>query len=196
MFRIEHYKIIFFLIKFCKSMGAASWHSLYKYSIAYATFPTPIAMKKLLTTTLLLTVLSTGFAQDVSEELTAVRQACCDYIDAFYRADTTLAYRSIHPSLQKRGFSYSARDNTYSRQLEMPFPALVGLARVWNKDGKRTNEASPREVEVFEVADKTASARVKAVWGIDYIHLKKEDGRWYIVNVLWQSSPKSAHRSQ
>ena len=153
-------------------------------------------MKKLLTTTILLATLSVGYAQSSSEEMTAVRQACYDYIDAFYRADTTLAFRSIHPSLQKRGFSYSTKDNNYSNQLEMPFPALVSLAKVWNKDGKRTNEQSPREVEVFEVSDKTASARVKAVWGIDYIHLMKENDRWYIVNVLWQSPPKSAHRPQ
>ena len=153
-------------------------------------------MKKLVTTTLLLAALSTCFAQNPPEELTAVRQACYDYIDAFYQADTALAYRSIHPTLQKRGFSYSTKDSNYSKQLEMPFPALVSLARVWNKDGKRTNEQSPREAEVFEVSDKTASARVRAVWGIDYIHLVKENGTWYIVNVLWQSPPRSARRPQ
>ncbi|MDB5242588.1 MAG: hypothetical protein JWP57_3213, partial [Spirosoma sp.] len=79
----------------------------------------------------------------------------------------------------------------YSRQLEMPCPALVRLAKIWNKDGKRTRPDSPRVVEVFEVADKTATAKVTAVWGIDYLHLVQENGRWMIVNVLWQSPPKS-----
>ncbi|WP_373513205.1 nuclear transport factor 2 family protein [Persicitalea sp.] len=106
------------------------------------------------------------------------------------------AYRSIHPSLQKRGFSYSPKAESYSRQLEMPFPALISLAKSWNREGNRANAQSPREAEVFEVSDKTASARVRAVWGIDYIHLVKENGTWYIVNVLWQSPPKSAHRPQ
>lgn len=146
---------------------------------------------------LLLTTLARGYAQDnAAQELAAVRQACFDYIDTFYRADTALAYRSIHPSLQKRGFSYSPKAESYSGQLEMPFPALISLAKSWNREGNRANAQSPREAEVFEVSDKTASARVKAVWGIDYLHLVKENGTWYIVNVLWQSPPKSAHRPQ
>ncbi|WP_207504560.1 nuclear transport factor 2 family protein [Telluribacter humicola] len=148
-------------------------------------------MRKLLVITLLMAALTGAQAQNnQTEDLAAVKQACFNYIDAFYKVDTTLAYQSIHPSLQKRGFSYSMKDNNYSRQLEMPFPALISLAKVWNKDGNRTNAQSPREVEVFEIADKTASAKVKAVWGIDYIHLMKENGTWYIVNVLWQSPPK------
>lgn len=78
----------------------------------------------------------------------------------------------------------------YSKQLEMPFDKLVGLAKRWNADGSRTNENSPKDVVIFEVSDKTASAKVTAVWGIDYLSLMKENGKWMIVNVLWQSPPK------
>jgi hypothetical protein len=152
-------------------------------------------MKKLLTIILFAAALTGARAQNnPAGDLAAVKQAGFNYIDTFYKADTTLAYQSIHPSLQKRGFSYSTKDNNYSKQLEMPFPALIRLAKVWNKDGNHANAQSPREVEVFEIADKTATAKVKAVWGIDYIHLMKENGTWYIVNVLWQSPPQFAHR--
>ena len=136
--------------------------------------------------------LSSVFAQSsLPNEVADVRQACFNYIDAFYKADTTLAYQSVHPTLQKRGFSFNTKTGNYSKQLEMPFPALVRLANVWNKEGKRANADSPRQVDVFEVADKTATAKVTAVWGIDYLHLIKENDRWMIVNVLWQSPPKS-----
>lgn len=143
---------------------------------------------------ILLTVLAlTGAVAQTNstDSVAGVRQACFNYIDAFYKADTTLAYQSVHPSLQKRGFAFDQKTGTYSKQLEMPFPALVRLAKTWNKDGKRTNPDSPRAVDVFEVADKTAVAKVTAVWGIDYIHLVRENDRWMIVNVLWQSPPKS-----
>lgn len=149
-------------------------------------------MKTLFATLLTCLALTSAAAQtNPTDEVTGVRQACFNYIDTFYKADTTLAYQSIHPSLQKRGFSFDQKSGSYSKQLEMPFPALIRLAKSWNKDGKRANGQSPREVAVFEVADKTASAKVTAVWGIDYIHLMKENGRWMIVNVLWQSPPKS-----
>ncbi len=38
--------------------------------------------------------------------------------------------------------------------------------------------------------DQTASVKLIAEWGIDYMHLAKYDGRWKIVNVLWQSHPE------
>lgn len=149
-------------------------------------------MKIFFTSAMLILSMSGAFAQSKpSAELAGVRQACFDYIDAFYNADTTLAYRSVHPTLQKRGFSFDEKTGAYSKQLEMPFPALVRLANISNKDGKRTKADLPRAVEVFEVADKTATAKVTAVWGIDYLHLAQENGRWMIVNVLWQSPPKS-----
>ncbi|CAA9291009.1 MAG: hypothetical protein AVDCRST_MAG56-4570 [uncultured Cytophagales bacterium] len=129
-------------------------------------------------------------AQQASTDEAGIKAACLDYIDAFYKADTTLAYRSVHPTLQKRGFFYDEKAGGYSKQLEMPFPALVKLASTWNKDGKRTNAGSPRAAMVLDVADKTASAKVTAQWGIDYLHLVKENGRWYIINVLWQSPPR------
>ena len=132
------------------------------------------------------------YAQDsTAVNVTAVREACFNYIDAFYKADTLLAHSSVHPMLQKRGFSYDKTKALYSKQLEMPYPALIRLATTWNKDGSRANAQSPRVVHVFEVADKTATAKVTAVWGIDYIHLVKEAGKWYVMNVLWQSPPLS-----
>lgn len=147
-------------------------------------------MKYLTTISFLVLLPFLGFGQKTAEvDMASVKQACFNYIDAFYKADTMLAHASVHPALQKRGFSYNKTAADYSKQLEMPFPALIKLATTWNKDGARANAQSPRQVQVFEVADKTASAKVTAVWGIDYLHLVKENGRWYIMNVLWQSPP-------
>ncbi|GAB3542354.1 nuclear transport factor 2 family protein [Spirosoma fluminis] len=149
-------------------------------------------MKSAILSTLLILSGLTAFSQtSQTDDVADVRQACFNYIDTFYKVDTTLAYQSIHPALQKRGFLFDNNTNAYSKQLEMPFPALIRLAKTWNKAGNRADANSPRTVDVFEVADKTASAKVTAVWGIDYIHLIKDNGRWMIVNVLWQSPPKS-----
>jgi hypothetical protein len=141
-------------------------------------------------TFILSAVWSAAHSQQPSAEEAGIKEACFNYIDAFYKSDTTLAYRSIHPTLQKRGFYFDEKAGSYSKQLEMPFPALIKLAKTWNKDGKRADAGSPRTAVVLDVADKTASAKVTAVWGIDYLHLVKEGDRWYIINVLWQSPPR------
>ncbi len=48
---------------------------------------------------------------------------------------------------------------------------------------------APKNVEVLDVLNQTASAKLTASWGIDYMHLAKYDGKWKIVQVLWQSPP-------
>jgi hypothetical protein len=45
---------------------------------------------------------------------------------------------------------------------------------------------------VLDVLDQTASAKIVAMWGIDYMHLAKYDGRWQIINIVWQAHPPKA----
>jgi hypothetical protein len=41
------------------------------------------------------------------------------------------------------------------------------------------------------VADKTACGKLTAKWGQDYFQLAKENGRWMIHHVMWQSAPSN-----
>jgi hypothetical protein len=45
-------------------------------------------------------------------------------------------------------------------------------------------------VEVYDVQNQTASAKLTAFWGTDYLLLGKYDGKWMISSVLWQSPPR------
>ena len=47
-----------------------------------------------------------------------------------------------------------------------------------------------KEIEIYDVNTKTASAKLTAEWGVDYFHLSKVNDQWKIVNVIWQSMPK------
>ena len=127
----------------------------------------------------------------VMEDEAAVKSAAVDYIECFYNADTTKAYQSVSPLLQKRGYGYNKKKQKYTEQYEMSFDQLISLSKKWNADGSKTNEKSPKEVKIFEILDKTASVKVYAEWGTDYLHLSKLDGKWYVMNVLWQSYPPS-----
>ena len=70
----------------------------------------------------------------------------------------------------------------------MKFSQLAELAATRGDDGHIPADA-PKKIELFEVLDKTASAKLTANWGVDYFHLAKVDGKWQIMNVLWQSQP-------
>ena len=118
----------------------------------------------------------------------AVRAAAMDYLDALYQAKPELIARSIHPKLTKVGF-YKKQGQTEYSESPMTYDQLFNLAGTWNKDGKQAVEKAPKEVAVYEVLDQTASAKVTAKWGIDYLHLAKYDGKWKVINILWQAPP-------
>lgn len=117
----------------------------------------------------------------------AVRDAVLNYVDALYLADTSLVVESVHPDLVKYG--YFRRDGVYGES-PMSYDALKELSTRWNADQARVDpDSARRQVVVFDVLDKTASAKVVAHWGIDYLLLAKIDGRWMIRQILWQSHP-------
>lgn len=118
-----------------------------------------------------------------------VRAAVLDYVEGIYRVDTTRIARSVRPDLAKRGY-FMPRGKTEYASEPMTYPELINVAATWNKAGKVNAETAPKVVKVLDILDQTASAKLTAQWGIDYLHLAKYDGRWMIVNVLWQTPPR------
>jgi phage gp16-like protein len=146
-------------------------------------------MRFLLLATLLFALPHPAGAQSGPEK-EAVRQAILDYVEGVYEVDPARIERSVHPDLAKRGF-FKRPDESAYRTGQMTFAQLVEVAKTWNKDRKLAKDA-PKEITVFDVLDQTASAKLVAAWGIDYFHLAKYDGRWKIINVVWQTHPKKA----
>lgn len=129
-----------------------------------------------------------ALAQPVSDRV-AVRSAATDYIDALYLVDSMRVVRSVHPDLVKYGFY--PRGGAY-QGTAMTYTELKQLAMTWNKNQKRVDpDTAMKEVVVLDILDKTASAKIVAHWGIDYMHLAKVDGTWMIRHILWQSPPPS-----
>ena len=49
---------------------------------------------------------------------------------------------------------------------------------------------SNKDVTVLDIFGNAASAKIIASDWIDYLHLAKWNGRWVIVNVLWEVKPQ------
>lgn len=118
----------------------------------------------------------------------AVRLAALDYVEGIYDVQPERIQRSVHPALVKRGF-YKKDASTPYVEMPMTYDQLVTLSKNWNREGKR--DTSIKQVEVYDVLDQTAVAKVTASWGIDYMLLGKFDGTWKITQILWQSPPPS-----
>ena len=131
----------------------------------------------------LLMMAAPAFAQ--SDDRGAVRQAALDYVTAVYESRPELIERSVSPELTKHGFMRQ-KDGTYRRS-PMTYKELLQVAKEWNADRKR--DTSIKEIVVGDVFDQTATAMVRAQWGIDFMQLAKIEGQWKILNIVWQSHP-------
>jgi len=136
-----------------------------------------------------MTLPAPALAQQTSPDRDAVRRAALDYLEGFYEGDSAKIVRSVRPDVRKAGY-YVARGSAAYVAEEMPFAAMIEYTNNFRKGGRTTPATAPREVSVGEVNDQTATAKVTAWWGIDYLQLAKYDGKWMIVNVMWQSPPK------
>lgn len=145
---------------------------------------------------LLLPVAAYGQTDD---DYAAVHRAVLDYVDALYDVRPALIERSVSPRLAKIGYvrRTDADGAATYREGAMTYDELMRLAGTWNADQRRADpEAAPKYVTVLDVLDQTATAKLEAQWGVDYLQLAKQDGRWRIVHVLWQSSPPGAAPAQ
>jgi hypothetical protein len=59
--------------------------------------------------------------------------------------------------------------------------------------GKQTpKEKQLKEVTLLDVFGNAASVKIVASDWIDYLHIGKFDGRWVIINVLWELKPSKS----
>ena len=117
----------------------------------------------------------------------AVRRAVLDYVEGFYEGDTAKLVRSVWPEVRKYGY-WRAADTAAYRGMAMAFPqGFMAYANGVKSGRNRTPANAPKDVEIYDVQDQTASAKLTAWWGTDYLLLAKENGRWMITHVLWQS---------
>lgn len=118
----------------------------------------------------------------------AVKMAVLDYVEGIYLVQPERIERSVSKDLAKIGY-WRAEDKTTYQETPMNYQQLYDLAGKWNAKGRVDPETAPKKIELLDVMDQTAVAKLSAEWGYDYLNLAKKDGRWMIVNVLWQSYP-------
>jgi Putative lumazine-binding len=122
----------------------------------------------------------------------AIRTTALDYVEGWYAGNATRMARALHPELVKR---IVVGDTVTGKSVlqNMGASALINGTR--HGYGKSTpQERQQKEVTILDVFNNAASAKsVMADW-IDYMHLAKVDGRWVIVNVLWEQKPGQLSR--
>jgi hypothetical protein len=116
-----------------------------------------------------------------------IRAAALDYIEGWYAGDAARMERSLHPELAKRIVNVNPQNGRNSLGQQSALTLINGTR---NGGGKDTPPAQQiKDVKILDIYRNAASARVDASSWIDYLQLAKWNGRWVIVNVLWELKP-------
>lgn len=151
-------------------------------------------MKQILIAIILLTPASLAFAKPVSDA-EAVEKASMSYIEGFYEGDTSKLESCLIPGLNKHGFWRKEGAEKYDPAGAMSFDEALKFAKDVKEKKQFPKPDSPKIVEVLEVSDKIAIAKVTAWWGIDYMLLAKNDGKWMIRQIVWEGPAPTADPS-
>ena len=141
------------------------------------------------TITLFAALLCCSLLTYAQTEEQAVKNAVLDYVEGFYEGDTLKIKRSILQAVNKYGY-YQPKDSQKYAGEPMSFKEMIQYSANVKKNNRPAPKTAPKEIQVFDVQDQTASAKLTAWWGTDYILLAKYNDKWMIVQVLWQSVPK------
>src|SRR4029077_2434580 len=146
-----------------------------------------IKMKTILFMTLLFAACAIGATAQTSTlsetDRDAIKATALDYIEGWYEGNPERMERALHPDLAKR----IVMTNPEGRSMLQQMSAMGLVQGVKRGGGKNTpKEKQQKDVTILDVFENAASVKVIASDWIDYLQIAKFNGRWVIVNVLWE----------
>ena len=124
--------------------------------------------------------------EDDKAEWEAVRQVCLDYFEGWFYGDADRFLSALHPELAKR----IPWKNESGKMILRPSDREEMAEYIRSGRTKKSPEEAQIKVKVFDVSHGVATAVGSCSTFFDYMHLAKIDGKWWIVNVLWQVYPR------
>ena len=119
-----------------------------------------------------------------------IRNAVLDYVEGWYEGNAERMESALHPELAKRIWRPDPERGN-DRLDHMGAMALVQGTR--RGGGSATPMGDRRaEVRILDIYGNAASVRAGMANWVDLMHLVRMEGRWRVVNVLWELSAAEA----
>ena len=117
----------------------------------------------------------------------AIKRTAVNYAEGWYEGNAEKMESSLSPDLAKRIARTNAQNQT--RLDHMTAMALVQGTR--GGFGKQTPSAEQqKDVTILDVLGGAATVKLEMRDWVDYMHIAKINGKWLIVNVLWEMKPR------
>ncbi len=116
----------------------------------------------------------------------AIKRAALNYAEGWYEGNADKMESSLSPDLAKR----IARTNAQGQSSLNQMTALTLVQATRGGSGKNTpKDEQKKEVTILDVFGGAATVKLEMRDWIDYMHIGKLNGKWVIVNVLWENKP-------
>lgn len=115
-----------------------------------------------------------------------IKRAALNYAEGWYEGNAEKMETALHPDLAKR--IIRTNEKGQSRLDHMSAMSLVQGTRAGL--GKQTpKDQQQKDVTILDVYRGAATVKLEMLGWFDYLHVAKFNGRWVIVNVLWETKP-------
>jgi hypothetical protein len=135
----------------------------------------------------LTTISAAGVLAQTDTDREAVKRTALNYAEGWYEGSADKMESALSPDLAKR----IARTNQQgqSRLDNMTAMSLVQGTR--SGFGKQTpKEEQQKDVTILDIMPNSATVKCEMRDWVDYMHIAKLNGKWLIVNVLWEMKPR------
>lgn len=144
-------------------------------------------MYRMITIILLVAVSAVvGFGQTDSDR-DAIKRTALNYAEGWYEGNADKMESALSPDLAKR----IARTNPQGQTRLDQMTALTLVQATRGGFGKQTpKDEQQKDVTILDVLGGAATVKLEMRDWIDFMHIAKVNGKWQIVNVLWEMKPK------
>jgi hypothetical protein len=113
----------------------------------------------------------------------AIRATALDYAEGWYGGVAARMQRALHPELAKRIVRTGGNGSTLQHMTAAQLVAATGSSG-------GAPATARKDVRILDIFGATSSVRLEMDGWIDYMHMAKWNGRWVIINVLWELKPR------
>jgi hypothetical protein len=142
--------------------------------------------KLLLGLTFLAALTVNGLAQTDADR-DAIKRTALNYAEGWYEGNAEKMESALSPDLAKR--IVRTNDKGQSGLGQMTAMSLVQGTR--GGSGKSTpKEEQQKDITILDMMTDSATVKLEMRDWVDYMHIGRMNGKWVIVNVLWEMKPK------
>lgn len=122
-----------------------------------------------------------------SADRDAITRTALNYAEGWYEGNADKMESALSPDLAKRIVRTNAQGQSSLGQMS----AMTLVQVVRTGEGKQTPKGEQqKDVTILDMLTSSATVKLEMRDWIDYLHIGKINGKWVIINVLWEPKPK------